>query len=34
MHVVDTLRAIEAHVSGGNKDAGLFENFQDIRLHG
>jgi hypothetical protein len=23
MHVVDTLRAIEAHVSGGNKDAGL-----------
>jgi hypothetical protein len=23
IHVVDTLRAIEAHVSGGNKDAGL-----------
>ena len=23
IHVVETLRAIEAHVSGGNKDAGL-----------
>ena len=23
LHVVDTLRGIEAHVSGGNKDAGL-----------
>ena len=23
LHVVDTLRAIEAHVSGGNKDSGL-----------
>jgi hypothetical protein len=23
LHVIDTLRAIEAHVSGGNQDAGL-----------